>query len=140
MTATGVLRLRIGAREVAIALGAVEEILRMVELSAVPGAGKAVRGAMNLRGEIVVVLDIAPFVGQPGVAGDPSHYIVIARGKGGRYGFLADDTIAVSDVLDTQRREIGAWSSTDAAVRELVHVDGRLVPLLDPEAMLAHVS
>ena len=134
MSVAAVLRVRIGEVEAAVPLERIDEILRMVALDAVPGAGGAVRGAINLRGEIVVVLDIAPLLAQAALAEDPAHYIVVARGGSGRYGFLCNDTIGVAELDATRRRELSAWSG-HASVREVVHIDGRLLPLLDPEAV-----
>lgn len=138
MTARSVLRVRIGASEIAVPLERVDEIVRMAALESVPGASGMVRGALNLRGEIVIVLDLAPHLAQPAVAGDPSHYIVVARGANGRYGFLCNDTIGVASV-DGARCELSAWSGR-AAVREVVHVDGRVLPLFDPEALLGDAA
>lgn len=139
MTGMALLRLRIGSAEVAVSLEHVDEIVRMVALEPVPGAAGAVRGAMNLRGEIVVVADVASLLAQPPVTDDPSHYIVVVRGTRGRFAFVCNDTIAVADVESARRREL-ASADGDSFVRELVHVDGRLVPLLDPEAMLTHAA
>lgn len=135
MTAS-VLRARIGAAEVALPLERIDEILRMVALEPVAGAAKPVRGAMNLRGEIVVVLDIAPLLGEDAIEDHPSHSIVVVRGAAGRYGFLCSDAIDVAEVDDADRRGLASWSH-DGSVREVVHVDGKLVPMLDPEALFA---
>lgn len=132
-----VLRAMIGASEVAVPLERIDEIIRMVALEPVAGATKPVRGAMNLRGEIVVVLDVAPLLGEEAIEDHPSHSIVVVRGANGRYGFLCNDTIDVAEVEEAQRRGLTTFSN-DGRVREVVHVEGKLVPLLDPEALFAH--
>jgi purine-binding chemotaxis protein CheW len=139
MMRDALLRVRIGDAEAAVSLDRVDEIVRMVALEPVPGGAKLVRGAMNLRGEIVVVVDVASLLGQRELAGDPDHYIVVIRGERGRYGIICTDTLDVADVDATRRRELSGWGGNSYAC-ELVHVDGRLIPLLDPEAMSTHAA
>lgn len=134
---SSVLRVRIGESEVALPLDRVDEIVRMAALEAVPGASGVIRGTLNLRGEIVIVVDVAPRLAQPAVAGDPSHYIVVARGANSRYGILCNDTLGVEEVGDAAaRRELPGRSS----VQEVVQLEGRVVPLLDPEALIAGLA
>jgi|GEM_PF-4227984 len=134
---SSILRVRIGDSEVALPLDRVDEIVRMAALEAVPGASGVIRGTLNLRGEIVIVVDVAPRLAQAAVAGDPSHYIVVARGANGRYGILCNDTLGVEEVGDAAaRRELPGLSS----VQEVVQLEGRVVPLLDPEALIAGLA
>jgi len=134
---SSVLRVRIGESEVVLPLDRIDEIVRMAALDAVPGASDMIRGSLNLRGEIVIVVDVAPRLGQAAVPGDPSHYIVVARGVNGRYGVLCSDTLGVEEIGDAEvRRELPGRSS----VHEVVQLDGRVLPLLDPEALLADLA
>lgn len=90
-----ILRLQIGATELAVDARDVTEIVRNVEIGGMPSSSSSlVRGAIDLHGELVPVIDVAPLLGQPEVAVDGAQYIVVVNGLAGRYGFLVNDTAA----------------------------------------------
>ena len=77
----------------------VQEIIRPAALTPVPQAPPAVAGILNLRGQIVTVLDLGRRFGAGPVAGGPSARIVVVRDGEESVGLLFDrvgDVITVS--------------------------------------------
>jgi purine-binding chemotaxis protein CheW len=81
----------------------IEEINRNVELTPVAQAPEAVRGVMNLRGEVVTVLDLRTILGlgQTEMTRNTRNIIVSAGGE--RTGLLVD---SVADVVKAPGTEI----------------------------------
>ena len=60
----------------------VREVQRAVSLSSVPEAGRHVLGTMNLRGQLILVLDLRTAMGVPSLPVMPSdHFLVIQCGE-----------------------------------------------------------
>ena len=75
---------RAGGQRFALPLGAVREVVVPVPPYArVPRTGAAVRGAMNLRGRVVAVVELAPLLGLPRDALGPAqgHLLLLDRGR-----------------------------------------------------------
>jgi purine-binding chemotaxis protein CheW len=99
--ATRMILFRSGGERFALPLEAVREVVvPHPPFARVPRSGAAVRGAMNLRGRVVALVELAPLVG---LAADPrtppqGHVVVLDRGTRG-LGFLVEDVLGVDDVL-----------------------------------------
>jgi purine-binding chemotaxis protein CheW len=94
----------LGDERYAIETSRVREIVRLGEAYArLPGAPAFVFGAMNLRGEILTVLDLRPFFGVPQrESSDRSRIVVLGTGHA-EFGMLVDDA---HEVLAVRRDHI----------------------------------
>lgn len=96
----------------------VEEINRHVDLTPVPHAPDAVRGVVNLRGEVVTVLDLRTVLGlQPGERTKDTRNVIVNAG-GERTGLLVD---RIADVVNARRSDI------DPPPANLTTVHGRFL-------------
>jgi len=82
------LLLSVGAGSYALPLERVQEVLRRPVVVPLPGAPGAVLGVVDVRGEIVPVLDTAVLLGGAPGAGTP--YVAVARTAAGPAGLVAD--------------------------------------------------
>ncbi len=81
----------------------VQEILRMTEIAPVPGAPPAVLGIVNLRGNVVTVLDARELFGLPsGEVSDQSRIMIVESNKV-IVGLFVD---SVAEVVNIQTVEI----------------------------------
>jgi len=126
------LRAVIGPEEVMVPLDHVAEIVRMVDLQKVPGGGALVRGALNLRGEILPVVDISSLLDQPVRNLGPEQYIVILTSDGKAFGVVVDDTPNIVEVRSDERRDVAGYLPQRQAIVEVARVGERIVPILDP--------
>ena len=75
----------------------VQEVLRSTELTRVPLAPPSIRGLMNLRGQIVTVIDLAERLGLARLGAAPSSVHVVVMADGAAVSLLVD---AVGDVVE----------------------------------------
>lgn len=130
---------KVGQLLLGIEIDRVQEINRMVDATFVPRAAPEVRGVINLRGNLVTVLDLARILdGGQTAAGDKSRNVIVDFGDE-RIGLVVG---AVGDVLDCRDRHIealpahverqhGRW------FRGLVQFEHELMLILDVDAVAA---
>ncbi len=119
-----------GRRWYALPLEAVREVvLPRPPFVRVPGASAAVCGAMNLRGRVVAVVDLAALLGLPEearAAPSPRHVVLLDRGRGAT-GLLVGAVLGVEPALPAHEpRTPGATASE--------------VELLDPDTVEARAA
>lgn len=89
---------RIGKETFGVDIFSVREIVRVQEITKVPGAPEFVMGVINLRGRIISVIDLGLQLGQtPTQIGRNSRILVIQL-DGVTLGFLVDAATAVMKV------------------------------------------
>lgn len=81
----------------------VQEVLRVSEIAPVPGAPSFVLGIINLRGNVVTVIDTRGRFGLPPTETDDSSRIVIIESGGQVVGILVD---SVAEVVELRASEI----------------------------------
>ena len=81
----------------------VQEVLRMTEIAPVPGAPHYVLGIINLRGNVVTVIDTRRRFGLTDVENDDETRIVIVESNNNVVGILVD---SVAEVVDLKVSEI----------------------------------
>lgn len=81
----------------------VQEVLRMTEIAPVPGAPHYVIGIINLRGNVVTVVDTRRRFGLPDVDSDDETRIVIIEANNNVVGILVD---SVAEVVDLKLSEM----------------------------------
>jgi len=96
----------------------VQEVLRTQPMTPVPRAGEAVRGLINLRGQIVTAIDLRVRLGLPPREDGELPMNVIVRNRGEVVSLLVDD---IGDVIDTAGVEAEpAPSNMPTGVRDVV--------------------
>jgi purine-binding chemotaxis protein CheW len=93
----------VGDLFVGIELEKVQEVNRRTELVPAPGAPAQVRGVVNLRGEVVTVLDLRWILGLPTIAVNPKSRNVVTQADGELIGLLVD---RVADIVSISNAEI----------------------------------
>jgi purine-binding chemotaxis protein CheW len=81
----------------------VQEVLRITEIAPVPGAPSYVLGIINLRGNVVTVIDTRSRFGLPSVETDDSSRVVIIESEEQVVGILVD---SVAEVVDLHASDI----------------------------------
>ena len=94
-----------------IEVGRVREVVSAQNLNPVPLAPPAVRGLINLRGEIVPVIDLRPRLELPPRPPDEPPVHVVVAAAWGRTSLLVD---AIDDILEV---DPDTWAPAPASVR-----------------------
>lgn len=116
----------------------VQEVIRFQEMTRVPLAPRAIRGLINLRGQIVMAVDLRERLGLPPRDPDALPMNVVIRGLEGSVSLLVD---SIGDVIEVGGDAFEVPPSTMlAAHRQVVDavckLKGRLLLVLDPERAL----
>jgi purine-binding chemotaxis protein CheW len=130
----------LGEEAYGLPIGAVEEVVRMPDqLTRVPKAPKFVEGVMNLRGRIVPVIDQRDRFQAPAASASARRRVIITSVRGLQAGFAVDDVREILEFTPDQLRstpELAAEGGKTFDRVGTVSVDGRMVLLVDPEALL----
>jgi purine-binding chemotaxis protein CheW len=89
---------RLGEELYGIDVLQVQEVLRVTGISPVPGAPECVLGIINLRGNVVTVIDTRVRFGLPSRPGDESSRIIVVDALGKAAGLLVDGVSEVAYV------------------------------------------
>lgn len=121
-----------------IATEAVDEINRPSDLTPVPHAPPQVRGVVNLRGEVVTLVDLRAVLGLGEVAMTNSTRSVIVRSGTERVGLVVD---RIADVVRPEAAQFEAAPANVGGVDErffdgVCKLDDRLMIVLDVEHAL----
>ena len=116
-----------------IDINRVQSIIRMQEITVVPGTPSFIEGIINLRGSIVPVVDLRRRFGLPMAPEDLEAVIVIVELDGMEVGMIVDK---VTDVTKVHEESIEPPSpllaSIDTAyLRGIAKLEKRMVILLD---------
>ncbi|GAB6068077.1 chemotaxis protein CheW [Methylothermus subterraneus] len=130
---------RLGNETYGINVMQVQEVLRVSEIAPVPGAPDYVLGIINLRGNVVTVVDTRRRFGLPPKEPDSASRIVIVEAAGQVIGILVD---SVAEVVELRSAEIEAApnAGTEDRARYIQGVtsrDGKLLILVDLNKFLS---
>ena len=130
----------------------VREIIRVFNITSVPRAEPHIRGLINLRGQIVTILDLAVRLGHEGMpVKDSSHIVILKHGtalmaqgqtQGGSTELLGLLVDAIGDVVeaDASLAEAPPANLSDAEERFLSGVlktDAGLLVLLNLQELMS---
>jgi len=116
----------------------VQEVLRVTEIAPVPGAPNYVLGIINLRGNVVTVIDTRSRFGLPTKEMDDSTRIVIIEAEEQVVGILVD---SVAEVVDLRLNELDSAPNvgTDESakfIQGVASLDGELLIIVDLNKLL----
>ncbi|MCG8649148.1 MAG: chemotaxis protein CheW [Pirellulales bacterium] len=117
----------------------VQEINRHLEITYVPHAQSSIRGVINLRGEVVSVIDLPRVLGLGDAEISGNSRNVIIHHNGELIGLMVDD---VADILSIQRSEICPAPANVKGVegkffKGVYTTETQIVVILDVEESLA---
>lgn len=116
----------------------VQEVLRVTEIAAVPGAPDYVLGIINLRGNVVTVIDTRKRFGLNSIAMDDATRIVIIEADEQVVGILVDSVAEVVDLRVSEIEPAPNVGSEDNAkfIQGVASQDGELLIIIDLNRLL----
>ena len=111
----------------------VQEIIRMVGISPIPGATKSLEGTINLRGRMVPVVDLRKRFSIAEAPYEVRTRILIIGYGGKPLGLIVDDVTDVVEITpDEKSFELSEWAeNATAPVAKVIKVDGTAYAVLD---------
>ena len=129
---------QIGRETYGVPITSLHEIVRVPEITAVPGAPDYMEGVINLRGKIVSVLDLRKRLGEPAVTSNKQNRILVLEHKGKLSGLIVDSASEVLKipVADVEASPTEHFEGNLDCITGLGKYQGRLIVLLDMAKLL----
>lgn len=129
----------LGKEEFAVDVAQVREIIRMEEITKMPKSPPFVEGIINLRGQIIAVIDLAKRLNLPPSERMEANRIVVVETEDLKVGMIVD---SVSEVMSVTEDEIEpppilASDSATPFILGVVKRDRRLIILIDLSRLLS---
>jgi purine-binding chemotaxis protein CheW len=125
----------LGDERYAIETRYVREVVRLRDYAPLPGAPAFVFGALNLRGEVLAVMDLRPFCGVPQRSPTDLARVLVLGSTRAEFGILTD---ATQEVIAIGREDVlEAPASVSGTAREyLLGVTSEALIVLDGAVLL----
>ncbi len=94
-----------------------QEIIKVTEATPIPGAPEFIRGILNLRGKIVVVVDLEKRFNLKRETEAPAQHIIIAEVNESTFGVVVDQ------VMEVLRVPVSQIQPTPEVVSSKIHAD-----------------
>ena len=112
--------LTVDGQTYALPLAAVDRIVRMVEVTPLPGAPEVVEGVVNIQGEVVPIVSIRRRLGLAHRAVGVSDSLVVAQARTRRLAIIAESVLGVVE------RPADDVVSTNDIAHGIQHIEGVL--------------
>lgn len=112
--------LKVDGQAYALHLEAVDRILRMIDVTPLPGAPDSVEGVINMQGSVVTVVSIRRRLGLARRGPAVSDSLVIAFARGRRLAVIAEAVLGVVELA------AGAIVRSGDLARGIQHIEGVL--------------
>jgi purine-binding chemotaxis protein CheW len=129
---TELLSVRIGAQEFAMDIRSIREIRGWIASTHLPHAPSFIKGMINLRGTVLVVIDLAERLGLPSLEPSPASVVVVVEHGDKVAGLLVDavcDIITVTDDMRQPTPETGT-STPREFVEGLIMMENRIISIV----------
>ena len=125
---------RLGTEEFGVDISQVREIIRVGEITRIPGSPPYVDGVINLRGQVTTVINLRHRFGLEGRPMDGNARIMILEVDKNVVGVIVDSVTEVKNLAQGQIEALPA-ALASAVSSEYIHgvgkLDGRLLILVD---------
>ena len=130
---------RLGNETYAINVMQVQEVLRMTEIAPVPGAPGHVLGIINLRGNVVTVIDARMRLGLTSKEDDDSTRIIVIEVNKQVIGILVDSVAEVVELAATEIEPAPNVGNDESSkyIQGIASRDGELVIVVDLNRLLS---
>jgi len=124
---------RLADETYAINVMQVREVLRVTEIAPVPGAPGYVLGIINLRGNVVTVIDARTRMGLLPKSTDDLSRVVVIEGRDHVVGMLVDSVAEVIELTDTDIEPAPSVGTDDGArcIQGVACRDNQLTIIVD---------
>jgi purine-binding chemotaxis protein CheW len=125
---------RLGTEEFGVDISQVREIIRVGDITRIPGSPRYVDGVINLRGQVTTVVNLRNRLGLDGKAMDGNARIMILEVDKNIVGVIVDSVTEVKNLTRPQIETLSdALSSTVSSkyIQGVGKLDGRLLILVD---------
>ncbi|WP_392537827.1 chemotaxis protein CheW [Legionella sp. 227] len=130
---------RSGNEEFCIPISDAQEIIKVVPITPIPDSPYFIRGLINVRGDIVAIIDIKSLFFLPTAVNDNPKHIIITKQNSGIFGLMVDEVVEVLRVngADINKNPSSIINIHEKYVGGVVIDENRLIILLNLASILA---
>jgi purine-binding chemotaxis protein CheW len=134
-----VVAFKVGREDFGVDVQKVEGVISLVDITRMPKAPHFVEGIINLRGQIVAVIDLASRLGIETSERGSATRIVVVEAQEMKVGLIVESPEVINiNQDDIEASPMLATSDVDASfIRGVVKLDDRLLILLDVNRVLS---
>jgi purine-binding chemotaxis protein CheW len=134
-----VVSFRVGNEEYGVDIAQVQEIIRMVEITHVPRSPRFIEGVINLRGQLIPIVDLRTRFGMERSPATKSTRIIVTEIGTKRVGIVVDSvsevlSIAAENIEEAPEIVAGAGTEYIAGVGKVAE---RLIIMLDLKLVIS---
>ena len=117
----------------------VETIERIMEITRVPKTQNYIKGVINLRGEIVPIIDLRDRLGLPSKDYDSETRIIVNKKQELMIGYIVDSASEVKDIPPSAI-SYGTFEEnlSETFVKGIGKVENQMIILLDVDKIIEH--
>lgn len=120
-----------------IYLPVVQEVIRMVRLTKLAGAPPSIAGLLNLRGNIVPIMDLRLRLGLEQKPYKSNNKIILIDYENKQQGLIVDDFTEIITIKESDLSQLGGIIPRIEFVLAMAHTQNRLITLLDHTRLLS---
>jgi purine-binding chemotaxis protein CheW len=130
---------QVGHEEFGVDVKKVEGVISLVDITRMPRAPQFVEGIINLRGQIIAVVDLGSRLGIEASDRGPATRIVVVEAQDVKVGLIVD----LPEVININKEDIEASPALaggdveSSFIKGVVKLDDRLLILLDVDRVLS---
>lgn len=130
---------RVGREEFGVDVKKVKGVISLVDVTRMPRAPEFVEGIINLRGQIIAVVDLATRLHIPASERGPATRIVVVEADDVKVGLVVDSPEVINiDANDVEPSPALARGDVESAfIKGVVKLGDRLLILLDVDRVLS---
>ncbi len=131
---------KIGQEEFGINILAVQEIIKIIDITTVPNASDYIAGVINLRGRIIPIVHLRKRLHMPVIETDKKTRIIVVEINDKTIGFVVDEVqevLRISTDITEKPPELVAGVDSEY-ITAVAKLENRLLILLDLEKTLAN--
>ncbi|GIV88154.1 MAG: chemotaxis protein CheW [Chloroflexus sp.] len=125
----------LGTERYSIPAATAREVLRITRIAPLPAVPPAILGLVNVRGRLLVCIDLRPLLGLPAMPFQPTMHILVVHAAGIEAALLVDQVVAVQAEAVTLHPTPATIAG--GGVSWVRGVDDHLVIHLDPIGLLS---
>lgn len=131
---------RVSSRRCAVRCSLVQQVVRAATLTAAAVSRPEVMGLLNLRGQVVPVVDLRRLLNSEATSLQPDEHLIVVRVGEQCLALRVDRAEGLTHVRTQEISSAeGAWADCEA-VAGIVNVDAELVLLLEPNKLFIGVT
>lgn len=115
----------------------VEEICKLIDITPVPNAPSYIKGLINLRGNVISLMELSKLLQLQLQEGQKYQNIIIAKTDSEMIGLLVGEIYEVMNIEQDQIEKIQAKEKEQRGIKGIIQIEDHIVNILELEECFA---